>query len=60
MGRNGLARELRSSLNRAAEYEPRRLRALVEVEISARLGHTTTAETERHYIRTPAKAKPLR
>ena len=29
-------------------------------EASARLGHTTTAVTKRHYIRKPAKVKPLR
>jgi len=29
-------------------------------EASARLGHTTTAVTKRHYVRKPAKVKPLR
>lgn len=29
-------------------------------EASARLDHTTTAVTKRHYIRKPAKVKPLR
>jgi integrase len=29
-------------------------------EASARLGHTSTAVTKRHYVRKPAKVKPLR
>jgi integrase len=29
-------------------------------EASARLGHSTTAVTKRHYVRKPAKVKPLR